>query len=101
MNIEFFTLKVLEHLYEAKGFRDFHFTKAEFIKAFYELRRQGKIPKIKIESVLRKLRDLASQGNTVRYADYRGGSYYCDSAGLAVKLRYFYSCYNSKSNQKH
>jgi len=100
VNIEYLTLKVLWFIYEAKGFGDFKFTKAEFIKAYYTLVKQGKIPKLKIESILRKLRDLASRGNVVRYADYRGGVYYCDSAMLSACLKQFEACYKRYSQKQ-
>jgi len=93
VNIEYLTLKVLWFIYEAKGAGVFRFTKAEFIRAYYTMQRQGKIPKLKIESLLRKLRDLASRGNIIRYADYRGGVYYCDSSMLTIALKQFEGSY--------
>ena len=51
------------------------FTKAEFIKAYWKLKREGKVPSVKIETLLRMLRKLAAESEFLTYADEKGGKY--------------------------
>ena len=58
------------------------FTKAEFIKAYWRLRRKGRVPAVKIETLLRTLRELAAGSDFLAYADGRGGKYVLNTLKL-------------------
>ncbi len=61
------------------------FTKAEFIKTYWRLRKQRKIPFVKIETLLRTLRQMAAESSFLKYKTYgskKGGKYILDVIAL-------------------
>lgn len=58
------------------------FSKAEFIRTYWRLRRQGRIYFVKLETLLRYLRKLAEESRIVKYADRRKGTYILDQGEL-------------------
>ena len=68
----------------AEGREAVYFTKAEFIKAYWALRRQGRVPAVKIETLLRMLRKFAAESEFLRYGRGRGGVYLLDTVRLPL-----------------
>jgi len=60
------------------------FTKAQFIKAYWALRRQDRVPAVKIETLLRMLRKFAAESEFLRYGRGRGGVYLLDTVRLPL-----------------
>ena len=54
------------------------FTKAEFIKTYWRLRRKRLVPFVKMETLLRTLRKLAAESNLLKYENWYGGRYVLD-----------------------
>ena len=68
----------------AEGREAVYFTKAEFIKAYWALRRQGRVPSVKIETLLRMLRKIAAEEEFVAYASMKGGKYVLNTLKLPL-----------------
>ena len=60
------------------------FSKTEFVRTYWELRRQGKVPPIKQETLLRTLRHLAANPSIlyVNYEEKTKGKYVLDIGAL-------------------
>jgi len=60
------------------------FSKTEFVRMYWELRRQGKVPPIKQETLLRTLRHLAANPSIlyVNYEEKTKGKYVLDIGAL-------------------
>jgi len=54
------------------------FSKSRFISRYYSLLRQGKVPRVKIETLLRELRRQASGSPYLRYLPEKPGWYLLD-----------------------
>ena len=68
----------------AEGRETLVFTKAEFIKAYWKLRREGRVPSVKIETLLRMLRKFAAEQEFVAYASMKGGKYIINTLKLPL-----------------
>ena len=68
----------------AEGRETVYFSKAEFIKTYWELRRKGRVPGVKIETLLRMLRRFAAEAEFVAYASMKGGKYIINTLKLPL-----------------
>ena len=60
------------------------FSKSRFISRYYSLLRQGKVPKTKVETLLRELRRQASCSPYLRYHPHKPGWYILDTVALRL-----------------
>jgi len=58
------------------------FSKSRFISRYYSLLRQQKVPKVKIETLLRELRRQASSTEYLKYYPGKPGWYILDKIAL-------------------